>query len=74
MEDDELVEECQQQHALESAQSYDECHRLYDSGMINAAHQLMLANIENCRDLGPEQSVLYSQIKQTHTFVCSKQM
>jgi len=74
MEDDELVEECQQQHALECTQSYDECHRLYDSGMINAAHQLMLANIENCRDLGPEQNVLYSQIKQTHSFVCSKTM
>ena len=71
MDCDDLVEDC-----IASEQECDarylECHGLHDRGMVFAAHQLMLKNIDTCVDLGSRQSELYSDIKRDHTLVFAK--
>jgi len=68
MDCDDLVEDCIASER-ECDARYLECHGLHDSGMVYAAHQLMLKNIDGCVDLGSRQSELYTAIKRDHTLV-----
>jgi len=71
MECDDLVEDCIQTET-QCNFHYDECHRLYEGGILYAAHQLMLKNIDGCVDLGSKQSELYDCIKREHTLIFGK--
>jgi hypothetical protein len=71
MECDDLVEDCiASEHECDAR--YLECHGLHDRGMVYAAYQLMLKNIDGCVDLGGRQSELYTDIKRDHTLVFEK--
>jgi len=70
MESSDLVDECMARDDA-CSQRYDECYNFYNKGMIYAAHQLMLKNIDNALDLGGRQSRLYEAIKRDHTLVFS---
>ena len=71
MECDDFVDECVQLEK-DSNLKFDECNHLYEEGMVFAAHQLMLKNIDCCADLGGRQSELYDAIKREHTLVFEK--
>jgi len=51
MQSSDLVDTCMG-HEAECARRYSECYDFYNKGMIYAAHQLMLKNIDNALDLG----------------------
>jgi hypothetical protein len=70
-EDDELVAECMD-FEEKNTNKFEDCYKLFDQGMVFAAHQLMLKNIDGCVDLGGRQSELYDAIKREHTFVFEK--
>ena len=71
MECDDLIAECVK-FENECTNKFDNCNNLFDQGMVFAAHQLMLKNIDSCVDLGGRQSELYEAIKREHTFVFEK--
>ena len=71
MQSSDLVDTCMG-HEAECARRYSECYDFYNKGMIYAAHQLMLKNIDNALDLGGQQSKLYEAIKRDHTLVFDK--
>jgi len=71
MECDDLIAQCVVAEK-ECNGNFNDCNNLFDKGMIYAAHQLMLKNIDSCVDLGSRQSELYEAIKREHTFVFAK--
>jgi len=71
MDNDDFVEPCELQSDVQS-QNYAECFALFYSVMIYACHQLMIKNIDNSVDLGPNQSKLYDVVKREHTLLLTK--
>ena len=71
MECGDLIAECVK-FEKECTNKFDDCNNLFDQGMVFAAHQLMLKNIDSCVDLGGRQSELYEASKREQAFVFEK--